>query len=532
MLETLFKRKKDVERHCSAPLLQERDRYLENKAKKGLRDETLQSSASIILFAVEGLGLNGICSDPVPLESVNDVFKKWMDCHKPHAINSSERANASRRFLSETLAFLDQCGMLDSRFEDKENVFNKLIKRYSTKVMYFCGPMYEERVSFLNHLLSKGKSLSKVKDYFAIQLEVANLLTKSGVQSLSRGELASYAQKLCESGSVSSSNFRTYENRFVGYGRQWIRYMKAQCAQMVNPLPEYMERFLTWCSEEKGLYPVTITNRRRQLRYFVEYLKETGIEPSEAGAEAVEAYLLKKTSAGLEKSSILASLATIRAYYRWAYESCQIEFPIHEYLKAPKSYRLSSLPEPVSWDDVQRVCNYYDGEDPISLRNNAIVNILAAYGLRSGEVASLMLDSIDWDKDTLTVALEKRGGQVLLPLIPHVGNLILRYLIHGRPETDCDSLFVNVRDCRKGITADVVYYAVSKAYDALGIESKSRGGHSIRHALATKLVNDGHTLQEVGGILGHKNPDTTMIYTKVDLRNLGLVANIDVEGLL
>jgi integrase len=173
-----------------------------------------------------------------------------------------------------------------------------------------------------------------------------------------------------------------------------------------------------------------------------------------------------------------------------------------------------------------------EGDEPVNVRNKAILLLLSVYGLRAGEIIRLKLDDIDWKKDLITIQRSKNHRRLTFPLCQSVGLAISRYLRDVRPTSDCREVFLTMRArfrplSRVGLTA-----AVSRKLKALGIPLSHYGPHALRHACATHLVADGLSFKEIGDLLGHRLPDTTAIYAKVDLTGLREVADFDLEGLL
>ena len=159
--------------------------------------------------------------------------------------------------------------------------------------------------------------------------------------------------------------------------------------------------------------------------------------------------------------------------------------------------------------------------------------LMAVYGLRSSEVANLRLHDIDWDKGNIYLRRAKSGGMQAFPLNQTVAGLITDYLLNGRKNTmGRDHLFLALCMPYGAITRGVVYNLVANAYKGLDIKIRHRGGHSLRHACASHLVNNGGTLKDVSDLLGHRLLDTTRIYAKIDLKHLQEVAKMEWEGLL
>jgi integrase/recombinase XerD len=150
--------------------------------------------------------------------------------------------------------------------------------------------------------------------------------------------------------------------------------------------------------------------------------------------------------------------------------------------------------------------------------------LLARLGLRSGEVAFLELDDIDWKTGKLSVR-GKSGRRSDLPLPAEVGEAIAAYLRHGRPQSTDRRVFLRVKAPIRGFrgasgVGSIVRHCILRA----GLDTPTYGAHQFRHGLATELLRQGASLGEIGELLGHHNPQTTKIYTKVDLDALRTLA--------
>jgi integrase/recombinase XerD len=165
-----------------------------------------------------------------------------------------------------------------------------------------------------------------------------------------------------------------------------------------------------------------------------------------------------------------------------------------------------------------------DRHTAIGRRDYAILLLLARLGLRSGEVASLELEDVDWSAGHLSV-LGKRGQRSEMPLPADVGKAIAAYLRHGRPRSISRRIFLRVKAPICGFrgacgVGSIVRHRLQRAR----INAPTRGAHQFRHGLATEMLREGASLAEIGAVLGHRHPDTTRIYTKVDLTALHTLA--------
>jgi integrase len=136
----------------------------------------------------------------------------------------------------------------------------------------------------------------------------------------------------------------------------------------------------------------------------------------------------------------------------------------------------------------------------------------------------MTLDDIDWDAGELLV--RGKGSRLdRLPLPSDVGGALVAYLRDRRAPDDSRRLFLTTRAPRRGFSSSAaVSTIVRRAIDRAGLEPPSKGAHLLRHSLATELLRRGAPLAEIGELLRHRSPDTTMIYAKVDLAALRGIA--------
>ena len=154
----------------------------------------------------------------------------------------------------------------------------------------------------------------------------------------------------------------------------------------------------------------------------------------------------------------------------------------------------------------------------------AILLLLARLGLRASEVTFLELDDIDWRTGRISVR-GKNSRQLELPLPADVGRAIVAYLQNGRPHSTSRRVFLRSKAPIRGFLdqraiGSIVRYRLKYA----GINAPTKGAHQFRHGLATQMLRHGASLTEIGELLGHRSPETTQIYAKVDLDSLRTLA--------
>jgi integrase len=159
----------------------------------------------------------------------------------------------------------------------------------------------------------------------------------------------------------------------------------------------------------------------------------------------------------------------------------------------------------------------------LSLRDRAIGTLALHTGLRSGDIAALRIESVDWRGEAIRLDQEKTGAGLELPLSAVVGNAIWDYLASERPQTGCPHLFVSNRRPWGRLKAGSMGNIARKIMDAAGIRDKPgdrRGLHIFRHRLATALLGNDVPSPVVSRALGHASPASLGAYLNADIAHL------------
>ena len=188
-------------------------------------------------------------------------------------------------------------------------------------------------------------------------------------------------------------------------------------------------------------------------------------------------------------------------------------------------WRLAALPRYLQPEDVERLIASCDRASPVGRRDRAILLLLARLGLRAGDIVHLRLSDIDW-KDAWIQVCGKGRRHTRLPLTQEVGQAIVAYLQNGRPRTNADTLFVRCRAPFRAFgSPGAVSMIVDRALRRAGVVRPSRGAaHLLRHSVATSMLRQGASLQDIAAILRHRSIETTQIYAKVDITALRQIA--------
>lgn len=287
--------------------------------------------------------------------------------------------------------------------------------------------------------------------------------------------------------------------------------------------------FLPYLRQERGLREPTITLYLHSLRRLETYLTRIALHELCALSPAVLSAFLTESSRELGKASMLVLCSHLRMFLGYLLRERLIPRDLRPAVEAPRTYRLAALPRSISWDEVRRLLEVVDRRTPLGKRDYAILLLLVTYGLRAREVAALTLDDLDWQRERVRVPERKAGHSTASPLSPIVGEAIVAYLRHGRPQTSARTLFFQVHAPYRPISWVTVSQRIAHYLHTAGIAVPRAGSHTLRHTCVQRLVEASFDLKLIGDYVGHGSPSSTIVYTKVDVEALRTVALGDGE---
>jgi integrase len=144
-------------------------------------------------------------------------------------------------------------------------------------------------------------------------------------------------------------------------------------------------------------------------------------------------------------------------------------------------------------------------------------------GLRSKDIRRLLLENLRWEEARIEITQSKNGRALTLPMLNDVAEALIDYLRNRRPNSPAREVFLSTRPPFKPITEATTLTGVMKHYlQCAGIPVPNRpvGLHSLRHTLATRLLENNVPLPTISEVLGHRSTESTRIYTKVDIAAL------------
>lgn len=190
----------------------------------------------------------------------------------------------------------------------------------------------------------------------------------------------------------------------------------------------------------------------------------------------------------------------------------------------PRGFVPERPPRALPWPLVEKLLDSIDRTWRTGSRDHAILHLMAYYGLRTGELTELTLDSIDWRTRTLTVWRAKTRSTTVLPLHDRSLQLIADYLNSRRPQTDLPYLFLT--DCapRTALSTSGIGRMFQRRLQQIGLGPSGYSAYSLRHAFAMRLFQRGVGMKAIGDLMGHRNLISTSVYLRLQSEALREVA--------
>ncbi len=283
------------------------------------------------------------------------------------------------------------------------------------------------------------------------------------------------------------------------------------------------EEFLSWLAVEQGRSRNTLAAYRRDLAAYEAHLAERGLALDNIGLVDVEEYLAVRRAGGLGPASLSRALASIRGLHRFRVEEGWAAVDPTTDVARPGLPR--RLPKAIEEEEVTRLLDLA-GDDPVSRRDLAILEVLYGTGMRVGELVGLSLGDLGSETGLVRV-IGKGDKERLVPIGRHGARALERWLgPGGRPvmvpnrwarRDDSEAVFLNQRGGR--LSRQGVWGVLQRRAREAGLEHRVHP-HVLRHSCATHMLAHGADIRVVQELLGHASIATTQIYTRVSMEHL------------
>jgi integrase/recombinase XerD len=307
---------------------------------------------------------------------------------------------------------------------------------------------------------------------------------------------------------------------------------RARSQKPDNPFERQTPHFMEHIRDEKGLREASVRHYQHYLRPFAAYLHRVGLSNLRHLTPVVLSGFVAEYGRRVELSGLRNCCGVLRIFLRYLYRERILSRDLTGVIEYPQSFRLSGIPRSITWDQVRQVLEQVDRRSPTGKRDYAILLLLVTYGLRGREVAALTLDDVNWRNNRLQVPERKAGHSTAYPLSAIVGEALIDYLKHGRPQTEDRHVFFRIQAPLVPIGPAAVSTRAGLYLRKAGIQVARPGSHTLRHTCVQRLVDADFSLKAIGDYVGHRNPASTQIYGKVAVEALRQVALGDGEEVL
>lgn len=231
-----------------------------------------------------------------------------------------------------------------------------------------------------------------------------------------------------------------------------------------------------------------------------------------------------KTLMGYSYKMVEFVLCGTRAFLRFLHDEKILMTDISGSLPCMQARKQTRIPSVWKKDDLLKLLAAIDRGNPSGKRDYAIILLVARLGLRCIDVKHLTFSNFNWNENYLEFSQSKTGKPVRLPLLKDVGWAVIDYLQNGRPASDSLCVFLrHLAPIEPFSDEDRLHQIIVKHMRVAKLpvsEKKKIGMHSLRHTLATSLLEQHTPIQEIADILGHQSTESTPVYLKSSLKLL------------
>ena len=285
---------------------------------------------------------------------------------------------------------------------------------------------------------------------------------------------------------------------------------------------EYLDEFLGYLSVERGLADNTLVAYSQDLRRYHAYLDEKQVASvADIQREHITQFLFQLKRSGLSTRSICRKLAAIKMFHRFLVREALAKGDPSSLVDTPRLWQ--RVPEVLTQDEIQAMITAAQGRSWQQVRDQAILEVFYASGMRVSELAALRIDQINMDVGYVR-CIGKGRKERIIPIGKSARQAIVRYteevrgqLLKRRLSSDLFLSRLGRRMSRQSI------WKIIKSYAEKARIQKTIKPHTLRHTFATHLLQHGADLRSVQEMLGHSDISTTQIYTHVDRDRLRTV---------
>jgi site-specific recombinase XerD len=392
-----------------------------------------------------------------------------------------------------------------------------------------CAQLERHTQAYRDYLLDRGNAAGYVRSCEAAVVHLSMWMKQTGKRLTDFGEdlVAEFVEHhLPGCRCATSARHPTTVRAALGHLLVVLRAADAIASKPLDTtaVGQELRRYDQYMEQVRGLAPKTREGALRLIEALLrKHFGDDAIRFDVITPEHVRRFFAAQAKNYKTPSSLGVVVSSLRGYFRWRATLGDRTHALVGALAYPANWQLASLPKSLEPAEVEQLEAALGQSGPSMLRADAMVRCMLDLGLRSGEVARLSLDDIDWDAGTITLRRTKGRREDVMPLPEATGRAIAAYLRDERPRTQHRMVFARHMTPReRPIGPDLVRKTIRQAYARAGLAHTR--SHLLRHTMASRLLAGGSSLKEVADVLRHRSLNTTLIYAKLDSGRLVEVA--------
>lgn len=384
-----------------------------------------------------------------------------------------------------------------------------------------------------DHMEENNYSYTSVANYMRTWRSVYNFGLSKGVTRYS-AELAE--QYMVEKYHVSIGQNEVEHETLSPYLIQKMRALRALTDFMLHGYvpkitrgeqvnwPEEYEKvgtdFLSYYSSF-GYTDQTLRKHELDIYRFACFLHIRSVIPEKI--EAANIYDYFKTLCHYHKATLMNIRSSLTHFLGYLHKNGITADDLSEHVPRVHYYARAKLDKVWSDEEIERMLNSIDRANPVGKRDYAIMAIAANLGLRTSDIVSLKIEDFNWNQGTINIVQQKTKEPLSLPISEQIGKAVIDYWMNGRPKTSAKELFVGHTLPYQGLSGSMLYHIFNKYYEHSGIKApdiRQHGFHSLRHSLASRLLEKDTPVNVISNILGHVDSNSAKSYLQIDIDRL------------
>lgn len=329
------------------------------------------------------------------------------------------------------------------------------------------------------------------------------------------------ASDLCQMFSPFRQNHfhRGTEGVFIKFLRssgQWLD--TPPTGQHVHLVQAYRDH----SKEMRGLSDAHIDRQVTAINDFLDQTVTADHPLADVGPQDIDRYA-DHWAQYLKRASLMQRIGYLRGFFRFCHARGETRL-CPDQIDTGRKYRDEKPPRAIAWEMTQQLLRSIDRSTPMGERDYAVLFLIAHYGLRTGEIPPLTIDSCDWKHHVLRIIQVKTRSTLILPMAAPVERMLKHYLRRGRPRTKRDELFLSVMAPIGPMTTPSINSLFKRWVKKSALPLRAASPYGLRHGFAMRLLEQGVGMKAIGDLLGHHSIESTFVYLRLHTEALRDVA--------